>query len=554
MLVSLAIRDVVLIDRLDLNFEAGLAVLTGETGAGKSILLDSLGLALGERADSGLLRKGAERASVVAAFDLPEGHPAHATLEEGEIELEPGEPLLLRRQLGADGRSRAFANDQPISVALLRALGESLVEVQGHFEQRGLMDPKTHRQTLDAFAGLASEVSAVGALHAAWKAAERDRAEAAARLEKARGDEAFLRHALGELEALDPKEGEEEELAERRSLLMHATQVLEAMEEALTQLDGAEGGMAAAQRRLERAADKAGGRLDGIIAGLERSVAELEEARIGLQSLAGDEEFEAGGLERIEERFFALKDLARKHHVEVASLPALREEMTAQLGAIEGGGDTLKALEAKAAEARKSYLAAARALHEKRSQAALKLDEAVNAELPPLKLEKANFRTLVEELDEADAGPLGLDRVAFEVSTNPGSAPGPLGRIASAGELSRFLLAIKLVLAGASPVGTLVFDEVDSGVGGATAAAVGERLARLAGSRQVLVVTHSPQVAARGDCHWHVQKESDDASTLTRVLPLDSGQRREEIARMLSGAEITEAARAAADQLMGAAE
>jgi DNA repair protein RecN (Recombination protein N) len=554
MLVSLAIRDVVLIDRLDLNFEAGLAVLTGETGAGKSILLDSLGLALGERADSGLLRKGAERASVVAAFDLPEGHPAHATLEEGEIELEPGEPLLLRRQLGADGRSRAFANDQPISVALLRALGESLVEVQGHFEQRGLMDPKTHRQTLDAFAGLASEVSAVGALHAAWKAAERDRAEAAARLEKARGDEAFLRHALGELEALDPKEGEEEELAERRSLLMHATQVLEAMEEALTQLDGAEGGMAAAQRRLERAADKAGGRLDGIIAGLERSVAELEEARIGLQSLAGDEEFEAGGLERIEERFFALKDLARKHHVEVASLPALREEMTAQLGAIEGGGDTLKALEAKAAEARKSYLAAARALHEKRSQAALKLDEAVNAELPPLKLEKANFRTLVEELDEADAGPLGLDRVAFEVSTNPGSAPGPLGRIASAGELSRFLLAIKLVLAGASPVGTLVFDEVDSGVGGATAAAVGERLARLAGSRQVLVVTHSPQVAARGDCHWHVQKESDDASTLTRVLRLDSGQRREEIARMLSGAEITEAARAAADQLMGAAE
>lgn len=554
MLVSLAIRDVVLIDRLDLNFEGGLAVLTGETGAGKSILLDSLGLALGERADSGLLRKGAERASVVAAFDLPEGHPAHATLEEGEIELEPGEPLLLRRQLGADGRSRAFANDQPISVALLRALGESLVEVQGHFEQRGLMDPKTHRQTLDAFAGLAAEVSALGALHAAWKAAERERAEAAARLEKARGDEAFLRHALGELEALDPKEGEEEELAERRSLLMHATQVLEAMEEALSQLDGAEGGMAAAQRRLERAADKAGGRLDGIIAGLERSVAELEEARIGLQSLAGDEEFEAGGLERIEERFFALKDLARKHHVEVASLPALRQEMTAQLGAIEGGDEELKALEAKAAEARKSYLAAARVLHEKRLAAAIKLDEAVNAELPPLKLEKANFRTLVEELDEADAGPLGLDRVAFEVSTNPGSAPGPLGRIASAGELSRFLLAIKLVLAGASPVGTLVFDEVDSGVGGATAAAVGERLARLAGSRQVLVVTHSPQVAARGHCHWHVQKESDDASTLTRVLPLNSGQRREEIARMLSGAEITEAARAAADQLMGAAE
>ena len=554
MLVSLAIRDVVLIDRLDLAFESGLAVLTGETGAGKSILLDSLGLALGERADGALLRQGAERASVIAAFDLPGDHPVRGLLDEGEIELEAGEPLLLRRQLGADGRSRAFANDQPISVGLLRQLGESLVEVQGHFEQRGLMDPKTHRATLDAFAGLAGEVAALGTRHAAWREAERARAEAAAALEKARSDEDYLRHALGELEALDPKEGEEDDLAERRALLLHAGQVLEAMTEALESLNGVENGLTAAQRRLERVADKAGGRLDEILSGLDRGMAEIEEARVALQSLSGDEEFEAGGLERVEERFFALKDLARKHHVEVAALPALKADMTRQLEAIEGGDDQLKALEQAAAGAREAYLADARTLHEKRSAAAEKLDAAVNAELAPLKLEKARFATRVEALEEGEAGPLGMDRIAFEVATNPGSAPGPLGRIASAGELSRFLLALKLVLADASPVSTLVFDEVDSGVGGATAAAVGERLARLAESRQVLVVTHSPQVAARGGSHWHVTKQSDAATTLTRVEPLDSAARREEIARMLSGAEITEAARAAADQLMGAAE
>ncbi|WP_455374260.1 DNA repair protein RecN [Limibacillus halophilus] len=553
MLVSLAIRDVVLIDRLELAFEEGLAVLTGETGAGKSILLDSLGLALGERADSNLVRAGCEKASVSAAFELPQAHPAWDLLKDGEIEIEPGEPLLLRRQLSADGRSRAFANDQPISVALLRGLGESLVEVQGHFEQRGLMDPKTHRQTLDAFAGLEKEAVRLGALWEDWRAAERGRVEAAAALEKARGEEAFLRHALGELEALDPQEGEEEQLAERRALLMHAGQVMEALNEALGALNGAESGMTGAQRRLERVADKAAGRLDEILAGLDRAMTEAEEARIQIQSLAGDEEFEAGGLEKVEERFFALKDIARKHHVEVAKLPALRLEMARQLESIESGDEELGRLAKQAAAAREAYLQAAKALSAARKTAAVKLDEAVNAELAPLKLEKARFRTLVEPRPEEEAGPLGLDRIAFEVATNPGSTPGPLGKIASAGELSRFLLAIKLVLAGASPVATLVFDEVDSGVGGATAAAVGERLARLAESRQVLVVTHSPQVAARGSRHWHVEKKSAAESTTTLVTTLDAQARREEIARMLSGAEITEAARAAADQLMGAA-
>ena len=553
MLVSLAIRDVVLIDRLDLAFGAGLSVLTGETGAGKSILLDSLGLALGERADSGLLRQGAERAGVVASFDLPENHPAWDILNDGGIELEPGEPLLLRRQLGADGRSRAFANDQPVSVALLRQLGESLVEVQGHFEQRGLMDPKTHRATLDAYAGLGREVKALGVLWQAWRDAEEKRAAAARQLEQARSDEAYLRHALDELEALDPKDGEEDELAERRALLMHAGQVLEALDETLSHLNGVEGGLTSAQRRLERVADKAGGRLDEIIAGLDRGLAEIEEARVAVQSLAGDEEFEAGGLERVEERYFALKDLARKHQVEVAALPDLRAAMAEKLEAIDRGDEHLKQLGREAEAAKQAYLAAAQDLSAKRRTAAVSLDKAVNAELPPLKLEKARFETRLAVLEAAEAGPLGVDRVTFEIATNPGSAPGPLGRIASAGELSRFLLALKLVLASASPVATLVFDEVDSGVGGATAAAVGERLARLARERQVLVVTHSPQVAARGERHWHVQKQSDDVSTLTQVQALDEGQRREEIARMLSGAEITEAARAAADQLMDGA-
>ena len=553
MLVSLAIRDVVLIDRLELAFDEGLAVLTGETGAGKSILLDSLGLALGERADSGLVRAGCEKASVAAAFELPPEHPAWDVLRDGEIEIEAGEPLLLRRQVSADGRSRAFANDQPISVALLRALGESLVEVQGHFEQRGLMDAKTHRQTLDAFAGLEREAAALRRLWEDWRAAEARRADAAAALEKARGEEAFLRHALGELQALDPKEGEEEQLAEKRALLMHAGQVLEALNEALSALNGAENGMTGAQRRLERVADKAAGRLDEILSGLERALAEAEEARVQIQSLAGDEEFEAGGLERVEERYFALKDLARKHHVEVGQLASLRLEMARQLESIESGEEGLERLAKEAAGAWRAYLQAATALSARRKEAAERLDRAVNAELAPLKLEKARFRTLVEARGEEEAGPLGLDRIAFEVATNPGSAPGPLGKIASAGELSRFLLAIKLVLAGASPVATLVFDEVDSGVGGATAAAVGERLARLAESRQVLVVTHSPQVAARGSRHWHVEKKSAAESTTTQVTTLDPAARREEIARMLSGAEITEAARAAADQLMGAA-
>ncbi|MBB3064837.1 DNA repair protein RecN [Limibacillus halophilus] len=554
MLAGLSIRDVVLIDRLDLQFESGLVVLTGETGAGKSILLDSLGLALGERSDSGLLRPGADKATVIASFEAPLDHPLWLLLDEGGVEIEPGEPLLLRRQVSADGRSRAFVNDQPVSVTLLRQLGESLVEVQGHFEQRGLLDPKTHRKTLDLFGGLRVERTAVEQAWARWQNLRTTFEAAQEKLANARRDEDFLRHAIEELARIDPQEGEEEALAERRALLLNAGQLLEAMQDALTQLDSAERPLAAAQRRLEQMSDKAAGRLDGAVSALGRALAETEEARETLQALASDGDFEGEGLQQIEDRYFALKDLARKHRVEVSGLSDLHRDMSEQLAAIDSGDAELQRLEKECGSAEALYWQAADALSKRRKTSAEALDVAVNAELPPLKLDKARFRTAVEKLDPDQAGPSGCDRVVFEVATNPGSPPGALGRIASAGELSRFLLALKLVLAEASPVTTLVFDEVDSGVGGATAAAVGDRLSRLAEKRQILVVTHSPQVASRGRQHWHVEKQADQAQTVTNVRVLDSKARREEIARMLSGASITEEARAAAAKLIGVPE
>jgi len=556
MLVSLAIRNVVLIDRLDLAFRPGLGVLTGETGAGKSILLDALGLALGARAESGLLRHGSDQAAVTAAFEPPAGHPAFALLAEQELAAE-GEPLLLRRVLTADGRSRAFVNDQPVSVALLRALGESLVEVQGQFAQHGLLDPSTHRGLLDAFAGLTAAAAGAAAAWQAWRDADAARENAAAEMERVRSDEAFLRHALEEFEALEPRDDDEERLGEERSLLLHAERLAEAFNAAAAELAGegrgaAERAVASAQRALERVADKAAGRLEPLLATLERAAAEIAEAQAQLASLSADLDPEPGRLAAIEERYFALKDLARKHGCEVGELPALRRAFAERLAALDGGEERLRGLREAAEAARGAYLEAAEALSSGRAAASGGLQEAVQAELPPLRLDKARFLCRVQRQEEAQWGPQGLDRVVFEVSTNPGAPAGPLGRIASGGELSRLLLALKVVLAEASPVATLIFDEVDSGVGGATAAAVGERLARLAERRQILVVTHSPQVAALGHHHWQVAKQTEGEAALTRVLPLDAAARREELARMLSGAEVTDEARAAADRLTGA--
>ena len=555
MLLGLTIRDVVLIDRLELAFHAGLCVLTGETGAGKSILLDALGLALGVRADSALVRHGAEQAAVAAEFALPAGHPAFRLLQDAGITAE-GDRLVLRRVVNADGRSRAFVDDQPASVGLLKQLGEMLVEIQGQFEQHGLLDPATHREALDAYGGHRREADGVATAWATWRAAAAERAEAAAQLDKARADEDYLRHALAELDALEPKPGEEASLAAERALLMNREKLTEALDAALAELVGERGGeraLGTAERLLARLSDKAGGALDGALAALERAQLETREAVAQLEAAARGLDRDQSSLERIEERLFALRALARKHGVSLEQLPALRAELARRIGALDDGSGRLARLARREQEAREAYVAAAELLGKKRRQTVKALDAAVMKELPPLKLDKARFHTVLTALDESDWGATGSERVQFEVTTNPGAAPGPLARIASGGELSRFMLALKVVLAKTSPVPTLVFDEVDSGIGGAVAAAVGERLHRLGRELQVLVVTHSPQVAARGGHHWRVEKRQAQAKTLTRVAELTAEERREEIARMLSGSAVTAEARAAAASLMAGA-
>lgn len=562
MLVSLSIRDIVLIDRLDLTFHSGLCALTGETGAGKSILLDALGLAVGNRAVSGLVRQGARQASVTAVFDLAPGHATEAVLAEHDIEPEPGS-LVLRRVVAADGRSRAYVNDQAVSIGLLRRLGDGLIEIQGQFEQRGLLDAATHRTLLDAFAGETATVRKVADRWQSWRDALDARDLARRDLAQARSDESFLRHSVEELEGLDPRPGEESELAERRKLLLNRAQLIEAVNNAVGGLTGGDGQTGAedclleVRRLLERVSAAAGERLDPVMAALDRALAETEDALGHLQSLASGIDVEGASLSEIEDRYFALRDMARKHGTEVEHLAALRDSLSARLTTIDSGGEALERLEKDCETARAAFVKEAEALGKRRRRAAKSLDRKISEELPPLKLDKARFQTRVEDLAEEQWGPFGRERVAFEVATNPGANPGPLGRIASGGELARFLLALKVVLAGTSSVGALVFDEVDSGVGGATAHAVGERLARLARERQILVVTHSPQVAARADYHLQVRKTTlnkgpKQHTTATEVFTLDAQDRREELARMLSGAEITDEARAAADRLMGA--
>ena len=558
MLVSLSIRDFVLIEKLDLGFaragHGGLGALTGETGAGKSILIDAFGLALGARADSSAVRRGAAQASVAAAFDLPKTHPAHAILAEQGL---GGEDILtLRRMVGADGRGRAFVNDQPASVALLRRLGDTLVEIQGQMEQHGLLDVGTHRVSLDAFSGLEKQVGAVRAAWHSWQIAVREHADALAAAEAARRDEEFLRHSVKELETLSPKPDDEATLAAERQLLRAGSALGEAVTQALAELEQGRGTVAAlgtAHRLIERNVGKAGGHLDVPLAALGRALSETTEAQAQLEAAREALEFDPARLEKIEERLFALRALARKHNVAVPELAALAEKMTAQLVALDSGEAGLKKLAAAAKAARVSYAGAAETLAAARRRGAARLDKAVAAELGPLKLEKAKFVTELVSLPEADWSGAGTDRVQFTVSTNPGAPPAPIARIASGGELSRFLLALKVCLAKVGDAATIVFDEVDSGIGGATAAAVGERLRRLAREVQVLVVTHSPQVAAVADRHWLIRKTTTRNSASTDVLALDAKGRREEIARMLSGAEVTAEARAAADRLLATA-
>lgn len=552
MLRRLTIRDVVLIDRLELSFHERLSVLTGETGAGKSILLDALGLALGARADSALVRHGADQAVVVAEFEITDDHPAHRIVAQQGLDGED-ETLLLRRVLGVDGRSRAYLNDQPVSVALQRQIGETLVGVHGQFENQRLLEPATHRGLLDAHGGLGPLLAGTAETFGAWRAAVTESARAEAVLVAARRDEAFLRHAVEELAALDPQPGEEAALAERRTVMMHGEKLLAAMNEAATDLSegpGAEAMLRAAQRHLERVATLAEGRLDGAISALDRAAVEATEGIQQLEKVSAEVDLDPRHLEQVEERLFAIRALARKHDVATDALADLAAELAARLASIEDGGADLERLQAAVAVARAAYVEAATALSEARREAAARLDTAVAGELEPLRLGTAGFKTRVEPLAEADWGESGCDRVAFQVSTNPGAPEGPLARISSGGELARFMLALKVVLARADPVPTIVFDEVDHGVGGAVAAAVGERLARLAEDFQVLVVTHSPQVAARGVHHWRVSKAAAEPGVLTTVDALSEAARREEIARMLAGKRVTDEARAAAGRLL----
>jgi len=555
MLASLAIRDVVLIERLDLVFGPGLTVLTGETGAGKSILLDSLGLACGLRAEAGLVRAGQPQCSVAAGFAPPDGHPALAILAEQGIGAE--EMLVLRRVVQADGRSRAFVNDEPVAVALLRRLAATLVEVQGQHDQVGLADPATHAGLLDAFGALEPKRHAVAAAWREWRGAERALAEACEAIAAAQRDEDFLRHAVEELAALSPVEGEEAELAQERQRLQQGERRSESIAAALAELQprdrrrgGAPGdalrGAARALERLPPPNDEA----QAVIAQLGIAQDALAEAETLLARLMQDSSPDPRRLEQLEDRLFGLRAAARKHAVPVVELPALLDSLKERLGALDAGTERVAALDAAAAAGRTAYRAAAEALSTARRAAALRLDTALAQELPPLKLDRARFLVEVAAREDAAWGPDGMDRVSFLVSTNPGQAPGNLQKIASGGELSRLMLALKVVLARGSPVPTLVFDEVDAGIGGATAAAVGERLARVAERLQVLVVTHSPQVAARGAQQLRVAKRIRGDRATTTVEPLDKVERREEIARMLAGERVTDAARAAADSLL----
>ena len=553
MLSRLSIRDIVLIERLDIDYAAGLAVLTGETGAGKSILLDAFALALGSRGDASLVRQGAEQGQVTAAFDVEANHPALALLAENGIGTEDG--LILRRVQLADGRTRAFVNDQPVSVQVLKALGSALVEIHGQHDERALVDVSTHRRLLDAYAGLEDDAAAVARAWNARRSAEEAVTAHRARVEQARREADWLRHAVEELTRLKPEAGEESALAEKRAAMMAADKVAEDLRDAHEAVAGERSPIAAlsaALRRLERRRAQAPALIDPAVKSLDAALTALDDTRTQLDAALAAANHDPNELDRIEERLFALRAAGRKYNVAVDNLAALAAKHAADLAALDAGAEELKRLEASAREADAVYAKAAAALSEARKKAAAKLDKAVTAELKPLKLERARFSTNIE----ADAGgPDGIDRVEFWVQTNPGTRPGPLMKVASGGELARFLLALKVVLADRGSAPTLVFDEIDTGAGGAVADAIGLRLARLAGKVQVIAVTHAPQVAARAGKHYLITKDAlaRGKRVATSVSELASDRRREEIARMLAGAEITDEARKAAERLIKAA-
>ena len=551
MLTVLGIRNVVLIEKLDLTFDEGLCVFTGETGAGKSILLDALGLALGERADTGLLRHDGGDAVVTATFEVAPDHPAAVLAAEHGIGAE--DSLILRRTLNAAGRTRAFINDQSVSVGFLRKVGGFLIEIQGQFAQQGLLDHANHLPLLDAYGRLGDQAARLGTAFRAWRDAGAALSEARSETEQARQDEEYLRHALAELDQFGPEPDEDAALSVERQRLMQAGILVDALDVARRDVAGrnpVSESLRSARRRLERVAEAAQGLFDPLITALDRALDGAESALDALNSASQAIEIDDARLNTVEERLFALRDLARKHRVDTTALPEFRQQMRDKLARIDDQSDALAALEAKVADCRRAYVSHAEALSKARAKAAKALDAAVGIELPPLKLENAVFVTRIERLGEDHWTSSGIDRVRFAASTNPGTPAGPIDRVASGGELSRFMLAIKVVLTATDAPPSLVFDEIDSGVGGATAYAVGERLRRLAGRLQVLVVTHSPQVAARGVVHLRVHKSDSSGQVVTGIDRLTASEQQEEVARMLSGAAVTKEARAAARRLI----
>ncbi len=545
MLASLTIKNIVLIDKLTINFSENLCALTGETGAGKSILLDSLGLALGNRSDAGLVKQGTDQASVIADFDLDLGHSVFHYLKQNDLEAESGE-LVLRRVLTKEGRSKAYVNDQPVSVSLLKELGEYLIEIHGQFDTQNLLDPSNHINMLDEYGGFDKELLLVRTTWDAWQAIQTQLNEMRENMDKAREDEEYFKKSLEDLDALSPEDSEEEKLVSLRSRLMRREQILENLSEAEASIGEIEG----LSNSVWRALDKLGEDGDVAIKAMNAANAEIQEVISALHQISSDIENSEYSLSEIDDRLFALKAQARKHGCQIDELSKKREEIAQLLNAIENQDGDLSELIKKVEITKKEYLKQAQDLSNKRKKMSEKMAKLIMKELVPLKLDKARFEVVVEPMAENKFNKTGIDKVQFLIATNPGSVAGPLNKIASGGELSRFTLALKVILAETGVAHSLVFDEVDSGIGGATAAAVGERLAKLAQHKQILVVTHSPQVAAMAQNHWIVSKTSGK-QTLTNIVKLQKdNDRTEEIARMLSGSEITNEARAAAVKLL----
>ncbi len=550
MLAHLSIRDIVLIERLDIDFKPGLSVLTGETGAGKSILLDALSLALGARGDATLVRHGAAQGQVTAVFDVAANHGARALLRQNAIDDEGD--IILRRIQNADGRTRVFVNDQPASVALMRELGHALVEIHGQHDERALVDPPAHRALLDAFGGHTGQVSRVRAAHAYWREADGALARHRAKVQTAAREADYLRSSLEELNRLDPQPEEETALADERATMMRAEKIAAEIADAQDLLAGDASPvpvLSSLLRRLERKAGEVPGMLDDVIKALDEALVALDSARAGVEMALRAAEYDPNRLERTEERLFALRAAARKHNVQVDDLAELRDAMAADLADLDAGAERLPQLEKEAAAALAAYDSEAAHLSQLRSAAADALVDAVAAELPALKLDRAEFIVRLEQ-DPQNRTAEGIDTAEFWVKTNPGTRPGPMMKVASGGELSRFLLALKVALADRGSAPTLVFDEIDTGVGGAVADAIGQRLARLAANVQVLSVTHAPQVAAQAQSHFLIAKSGGADHVTTSVSIMDRALRQEELARMLAGATITDEARAAAERLL----